>query len=262
VSVNPHPGPVREPVALFLLTYTPTGLDILRPDRVYFSFNWLSLNEMRWFFKRALDLVVAAAGIVLFAPVMGVVAAAVALATPGPVIFRQERVGRRGRIFRMYKFRTMEADADGRGITSAGDPRVTRVGAFLRSWKLDELPNLFNVLKGEMSLVGPRPELPCYFRGLDDRQRRILGLRPGITGLAQLRYINESLVITPEQVDRDYEWILAQKIGLDLAYLERAGALYDLRLILATLWMLLRGDSARARLPQVPKLAGSPETAN
>ncbi len=217
---------------------------------------------MRSFLKRVLDIVAAAAGAVLFAPVMGVIAVAIVLGSPGPVIFRQERVGRRGRIFRMYKFRTMEADADGRGITSAGDPRITRVGAFLRSWKLDELPNLFNVLKGEMSLVGPRPELPCYLCGLTDHQRRILELRPGITGLAQLRYINESLVITPEQVDHDYEWILARKISLDLAYLERAGAAYDLRLILATCWMLLRGDSARARLPHVPKLAGSPETAN
>ncbi|MCX7022460.1 MAG: sugar transferase [bacterium] len=217
---------------------------------------------MRGFFKRALDIVVAVVGIALFAPVMGVIAVAIALGSPGPALFRQERVGHRGRIFPMYKFRTMEADADGRGITSAGDPRITRVGAFLRSWKLDELPNLFNVLRGEMGLVGPRPELPCYLKGLNERQRRILELRPGITGLAQLRYINESLVITPDQVDRDYEWILAQKISLDLAYMERAGAFYDLKLILATLWMLLRGDSARARLPHVPKLAGSPETAN
>jgi lipopolysaccharide/colanic/teichoic acid biosynthesis glycosyltransferase len=217
---------------------------------------------MRRFLKRTLDIVVAAAGVIAFAPVMGVIAAAIALGSPGPVLFSQERVGRRGRVFRMHKFRTMVADADGRGITSAGDPRITRVGAFLRSWKLDELPNLFNVLKGEMSLVGPRPELPCYLKGLSDRQRRILELRPGITGLAQLRYINESLVLTPEEVDRDYEWILAQKISLDLAYLERAGALYDVRLILATVWMLLRGDSAKASLPHVPKLAGSPETAN
>jgi len=217
---------------------------------------------MRSFLKRVLDIVVAAAGMVVFAPVMGVIAAAIALGSPGPVLFRQERVGRHGRIFRMYKFRTMVTGAEGCGITSAGDPRITCVGAFLRSWKLDELPNLLNVLRGEMSLVGPRPELPCYLCGLSDRQRRILELRPGITGLAQLRYINESLVITPEQVDRDYEWILAQKINLDLAYVECAGALYDLRLILATLWMLLRGDSARARLPHVPKLAGSPRTAN
>ena len=217
---------------------------------------------MRGFFKRVLDIIVAAASVIAFAPVMGVIAVAIALGSPGSVLFRQERVGRRGRIFRMHKFRTMVADADGRGITSAGDPRITRVGAFLRSWKLDELPNLFNVLRGEMSLVGPRPELPCYLSGLTERQRRILELRPGITGLAQLRYINESLVITPEQVDRDYEWILARKISLDLAYLERAGALYDLRLILSTFWMLLRGDSAKARLPHVPKLAGSPETAN
>jgi lipopolysaccharide/colanic/teichoic acid biosynthesis glycosyltransferase len=217
---------------------------------------------MRRFLKRALDITVAAAGMVVFAPVMGVIAVAIALASPGPVLFRQERVGRRGRIFRLYKFRTMVAGAEGCGITSAGDDRVTRVGAFLRCWKLDELPNLLNVLKGEMSLVGPRPELPCYLEGLTDRQRRILELKPGMTGLAQLRYINESLVITSEQVDRDYEWILAQKINLDLAYLKRAGALYDLRVILATLWMLLRGDSARASLPQVPKLAGSPRTAN
>jgi len=136
------------------------------------------------------------------------------------------------------------------------------VGVFLRSWKLDELPNLFNVLKGEMSLVGPRPELPCYVCGLNGCQRRILELRPGITGLAQLRYINESLVITPEQVDRDYQWFLARKINFDLAYAARACALYDIKLIFATIWMLLRGESASTRLPRLPRLAGFPEIAS
>jgi lipopolysaccharide/colanic/teichoic acid biosynthesis glycosyltransferase len=219
---------------------------------------------MRDFLKRALDLVASAVGLLVLAPVMGVVAVAIVLDTPGPVLFRQERVGRYGRVFRMYKFRTMETGAqeNGRGITSAGDPRITGVGAFLRSWKLDELPNLLNVLKGEMSLVGPRPELPCYVRGLSERQRRVLKLRPGITGLAQLRYINESLVITPEQVDRDYAWILARKINYDLAYVERACALYDLKLIFATFGMLLRGESARPGLSRAPSLVGSPETAN
>ncbi|HDR06876.1 MAG TPA: sugar transferase [Candidatus Coatesbacteria bacterium] len=219
---------------------------------------------MRVIMKRVLDLVVAAAGLVVISPVMGLTAVAIALGSPGSVLFRQSRVGRHGRIFKMYKFRTMVAGAEenGGGITSAGDPRITPVGAFLRSWKLDELPNLFNVLKGEMSLVGPRPELPCYLEGLDERQRRILELRPGITGLAQLRYINESLVLSPEQVEREYGWILAQKIDLDLTYLERADALYDLKLIFTTLFRLLRGDSAKPGLSEAPGLVGSPKTAN
>ncbi len=219
---------------------------------------------MRHFLKRALDIIASVIGLIILSPVMGVVAAAVALDSPGSVLFRQDRIGRRGRIFKMYKFRTMEADAyrRGRGITSAGDPRITRVGVFLRSWKVDELPNLFNVLKGEMSLVGPRPELPCYVCGLNGRQRRILEFRPGITGLAQLRYINESLMITSEQVDRDYQWFLARKINLDLAYIARACTLYDIKLIFATIWMLLRGESASPDLPRLPRLAGSPEIAN
>ncbi|MCK4594748.1 sugar transferase, partial [bacterium] len=107
---------------------------------------------MRDLLKRALDIVASAIGLIILSPVVGVIAVVIALDSPGSVLFLQDRVGRRGRIFKMYKFRTMEAGAyrRGRGITSAGDPRITRVGVFLRSWKLDELPNLFNVLKGEM----------------------------------------------------------------------------------------------------------------
>lgn len=219
---------------------------------------------MRSLLKRALDIIASAIGLIILSPVMGVTAVVITLDSPGSVLFLQDRVGRRGRIFKMYKFRTMEAGAcrRGRGITSAGDPRITRVGVFLRSWKLDELPNLFNVLKGEMSLVGPRPELPCYVRGLNGRQRHILEFRPGITGLAQLRYINESLVITPEQVDRDYQGFLARKINFDLVYVARACALYDIKLIFATIWMLLRGESASTSLPRLPRLAGFPESAN
>src|ERR1700737_1850013 len=147
--------------------------------------------------KRLLDLSCAAAGLILLAPLLVGIALAVKCSSRGPVLFRQERVGRGGETFKIWKFRSMVAGADTMGplITAAGDSRVNGIGGFLRRWKLDELPQLWNVLWGDMSLVGPRPELPWYVRDYTPAQRQVFMVRPGITDPASLQYRNEEDIL-------------------------------------------------------------------
>src|SRR5208282_277059 len=143
--------------------------------------------------KRLFDLAFSVIGLVALSPVLLLVAMAVKLSTLGPVLFRQQRVGLRGKRFRMVKFRSMVENAEdlGLGVTRDGDPRITPMGRFLRKTKLDELPQLWNVLVGEMSFVGPRPEVPRYVAQYTPEQRRVLELKPGITDLATLEFRNE-----------------------------------------------------------------------
>jgi FlaA1/EpsC-like NDP-sugar epimerase/lipopolysaccharide/colanic/teichoic acid biosynthesis glycosyltransferase len=192
--------------------------------------------------KRALDILLSAAGLVVLAPVFAVVALALKREGAGPILFRQERVGRGFHPFRILKFRTMVPDAArlGPGITPGHDPRVTRVGAFLRWTKLDELPQLWNVLRGDMSLVGPRPELPQYARMFEDDYREILKVRPGITDLASLAYRDEAGRLDREtDPERAYvEEILPDKIRLARTYVARASFAYDMRIIGETVLLL------------------------
>jgi lipopolysaccharide/colanic/teichoic acid biosynthesis glycosyltransferase len=189
--------------------------------------------------KRALDLLAGGVGLVVGVPVFLVVAAAVKLDDGGPVFFRQERVGRHGRRFRIWKFRSMAADAErtGRPLTVGDDPRVTRVGRWLRAWKLDELPQLLNVVRGEMSLVGPRPEVPRYVELYTLEQSRVLDLTPGITDPASIRYRNEAEALEraddPEAAYIDT--LMPEKIRLNLEYGDVATVWSDLRVILRTL---------------------------
>jgi lipopolysaccharide/colanic/teichoic acid biosynthesis glycosyltransferase len=194
--------------------------------------------------KRTLDLVGAGAGVVLLSPLLLVVALLVKAEDGGPVFFRQERVGYRGRPFRIWKFRTMVPGAEARGLplTVGRDVRVTRVGAWLRRLKLDELPQLFNVLAGEMTLVGPRPEVPRYVASYGVEQRRVLELVPGVTDEASIRYLDESAMLAaaadPEQM---YVYqIIPEKIRLNLAYAAHATVWTDLRVILTTVRRLFR----------------------
>jgi lipopolysaccharide/colanic/teichoic acid biosynthesis glycosyltransferase len=188
--------------------------------------------------KRTLDLVGAGAGVVLLSPIFLVVALLVKAQDGGPVFFRQERIGYRGRPFRMWKFRTMAPGAELRGLplTVGKDARVTGVGAWLRRLKLDELPQLFNVLVGDMTLVGPRPEVPRYVESYGSEQRQVLELRPGITDEASIRYFDESEMLAgaadPEQIY--VEKIVPEKIRLNLAYAAHATVWTDLGVILAT----------------------------
>jgi lipopolysaccharide/colanic/teichoic acid biosynthesis glycosyltransferase len=191
--------------------------------------------------RRLLDLAASAAGLLLLSPLFALIAAAVKLSSPGPVFHRGERVGRGGAPFRIYKFRSMRVGQAGPGITRAGDPRVTAVGRFLRRTKLDELPQLINVLAGSMSLVGPRPEAPEYVAMYDDAQRRILAARPGMTSPASLQFRAEEEELQGPEWERIYvERIMPAKLQIDLEYLERRTIASDLRVIAATAASLIR----------------------
>jgi lipopolysaccharide/colanic/teichoic acid biosynthesis glycosyltransferase len=187
--------------------------------------------------KRTLDVVFAATLLVLASPLIAVLALAIKLDSPGPVFYRCLRVGRRGRALHMLKFRKMRADASGPALTAPDDARFTRLGQFLARTKLDELPQLWNVLTGEMSLVGPRPEDPAFVELNQNTYSTILEVRPGITGLSQLAFASESDVLDPDDRLGHYvARILPQKIGMDLLYASRRSLGMDLRI----LWWTLR----------------------
>ena len=185
--------------------------------------------------KRTIDIVVAAVVLLISVPVFLIVAVAVVAESPGPVFYRADRVGRGGRRMRMFKFRKMAADAGGPRLTTGDDPRLTRVGAALTRSKLDELPQLINVLRGEMSLVGPRPEDPCFVARRPQDYEGILAVRPGITGLSQIAFADESRILTcDDPVARYLERIFPQKIAIDRAYAERLSIRRDLRILFWT----------------------------
>lgn len=186
-------------------------------------------------------------------PLLAILAIAIMLDSPGPPFFLQTRVGRNGRPFRIIKLRTMRCDAAERGgpLTVAGDPRVTRVGSIVRASKLDELPQLINVLRGEMALVGPRPEVPRYVEGYDLRQRRVLDVRPGITDPASVRYRDESVVLAAsDDPERTYRMsVLPDKLEMNLDYMERRTLRSDIGVIFATVASLVRGAREGHRRP-------------
>ena len=193
--------------------------------------------------KRTLDIAFSFAGLVALLPVMLLVAAAVKLDGSGPVFFRQERVGRGGEIFRIWKFRTMElaAESQGPSITVAGDKRVTRVGRWLRKWKLDELPQLMNVFAGSMSLVGPRPEVPRFVASYDEDQRCVLAFRPGITDPATLAYLDEEDILDGVAGWELYyqSTVIPDKIAANLRYMARATITSDMVILVRTVLRIL-----------------------
>jgi len=187
--------------------------------------------------RRLLDVIASVAGLVLLIPLFLLIAVLIKRDSPGPILYRARRVGKDGHEFRLYKFRSMVAGADqhGPGITSAGDSRVTKIGRFLRPTKLDELPQLINVLKGDMSLVGPRPEDPRYVALYTSEQRRVLAVRPGITSAASLAYREESALLSGENWERHYvQEIMPHKLVIELDYQARRTLVSDLNLILRT----------------------------
>lgn len=203
--------------------------------------------------KRMIDVAASTVGIVLLSPLLLVAAALVRLSSPGPVLFRQERIGRGFRPFTIYKFRTMVVDAPqlGAAITWGDDPRITPVGRFLRRTKLDELPQLFNVLRGDMSLVGPRPEVPRYVEMFREDFADILAVRPGITDLASITYRNESEILgRARDPQAEYvERILPDKIRLAKEYRRRSSVLFDLFLIVRTISAITMPETTRPPHP-------------
>jgi FlaA1/EpsC-like NDP-sugar epimerase/lipopolysaccharide/colanic/teichoic acid biosynthesis glycosyltransferase len=186
--------------------------------------------------KRAFDIVVAAVGLVVLSPLLGWIAYRVRREDGGPALFRQHRVGRDGALFEILKFRTMRS-APGPSITAAGDLRITDFGRWLRAWKLDELPQLWNVLRGDMSVVGPRPEIPEFVRHYAAEARQILAIRPGVTGPAQLEGIDEEQqLLAAADPERHYrEVLLPRKLAIDLRYAQSASMQEDLRILARTL---------------------------
>ncbi len=194
--------------------------------------------------KRIFDILLAAVGVLFLSPVLAAIAIAIKIGSRGPVLYRGKRVGRGGKPFEMLKFRTMVVDAEkiGGSSTPDDDPRITRIGKVLRRSKLDELPQLFNVLQGEMSFVGPRPQVQWAVEKYSPEERRVLDVRPGITDYASLHFPNEGEILRGSaDPDRDYwEKIHPEKMRLSLQYVREASLLTDIRIILRTLKAILR----------------------
>ncbi len=203
--------------------------------------------------KRLLDLGLSLVGLTMLGPLFGMVALAVVLDSPGPVFYRGNRIGKDGVPFRILKFRTMVTHADrvGPALTSGGDPRVTRVGRIMRKLKIDELPQLVNVLRGEMSLVGPRPESPGYVALYTPQQKQVLRVKPGITGLTQIRFRNEEALLQRyTDVETAYvETIMPYKLSLDIEYIAQRSFSLDIRLLAQTVSCLFGTEEPEIRLP-------------
>ncbi len=193
--------------------------------------------------KRVFDITFSAVGLLLLMPVLGAIALLILIFDGVPVLFCQERIGHRGKPFRIWKFRTMVCDAErlGKLITVGRDPRITRLGYWLRKTKADELPQLWNVLVGEMSFVGPRPEVPRYANRYTSQQSRVLDLKPGLTDPASIRFRNESELLQDyEDPERIYmEVFVPEKIRINLAYAERANLLRDCLVIFRSITALI-----------------------
>lgn len=187
--------------------------------------------------RRLLDIAASIAGLMILCPLLLGIAVWIKLDSPGPIFYRAERIGRCGKPFRLYKFRSMvhHADRQGPGITMSNDARVTRSGRWLRRTKVDELPQLINVLRGEMSLVGPRPEDPRYVERYTPAQRQILAYRPGITSAASLTYRHEESLLTGPDWEIVYlQEVMPAKLAVDLDYMAQRSLFTDLQLILRT----------------------------
>ena len=190
--------------------------------------------------KHSFDILVSLIAFILLSPIFLIIAIIIKLTSSGPVFYKGKRVGKGGEVFLMHKFRSMIADADkiGSDLTKYGDNRITGIGKFLRKTKIDELPNLIDVLKGDMSIVGPRPESPSYTQYYDERQKKALHVRPGITGLAQLQNRREELKLK-DQADPDTYYIhelMPKKLEIDLYYVENRNFLMDIKIILKTVF--------------------------
>jgi lipopolysaccharide/colanic/teichoic acid biosynthesis glycosyltransferase len=192
---------------------------------------------MRATVKRVFDVVASSVALVVFLPVFAGIAVAVKLDSRGPVLFRQTRVGHHGAPFRIIKFRSMVHGADrmAANVSAASDPRVSRVGAVLRAWHLDELPQLINVIRGDMSVVGPRPETPEFVERYRPEELRVLSVRPGLVSPSTLAFMDEAEILAASDDPQTYyvTTVLHERVRLDLEYIDRASFGRDLHLLLA-----------------------------
>lgn len=188
--------------------------------------------------KRVFDILASGLGLLVLCPLFAILAIWIKLDSKGPVFYRQVRVGKGNKDFRLFKFRSMRPDSDKHGLITVGgrDPRVTRSGYYIRKYKLDEFPQLINVFIGDMSLVGPRPEVRKYIEMYSPEQMRVLDVRPGITSLASIRYRNENDILAAAQdPDQTYiEQVMPDKLAIDLEYVGKANLWTDIKLIFST----------------------------
>jgi lipopolysaccharide/colanic/teichoic acid biosynthesis glycosyltransferase len=203
------------------------------------------------FGKRVLDVLVSGMALAVSCPVLLVSAIAIWVDSPGPILYRQWRVGRNGQPFQIIKLRTMIPNADRQGprVTASGDSRITKVGRILRKTKVDELPQFFNVLTGAMTLVGPRPELPEFVAEYTDAERRVLEIKPGVTGPATVCYVDEERVLAAsgDRVKFYIEKVMRDKLELDLAYAQNISFPTDLGILRETFTSMLRFRGSRTR---------------
>jgi lipopolysaccharide/colanic/teichoic acid biosynthesis glycosyltransferase len=193
--------------------------------------------------KRLFDIFVSGIGLIFLSPLLLIVAIWIKLDSPGPVFYRQVRVGRYNKDFRIFKFRSMRIGSDKGSLVTIGgrDPRITRSGYLIRKFKIDELPQLINVLIGDMSLVGPRPEVRHYVNYWTPEQMHVLDVRPGITDPASIKYRNENELLEKAEDPEKYyiEVIMQEKIKLYLEYAEKSSFWYDIKLIFQTFWVII-----------------------
>ncbi len=194
--------------------------------------------------KRLFDIVATLVGIIILLPFFIVICIVMIVSCGFPLFYLQTRVGKNGKDFKLFKFRTMHLDADKKGLLTVGgrDPRVTSIGYYLRKYKLDELPQLFNVLFGTMSLVGPRPEVRKYVDLYTKEQQQVLSVKPGITDFASLEYINENdLLAKSDNPEKTYiEEIMPAKLALNMKYIQQQGILVDFKIILNTIFKIIK----------------------
>jgi len=233
-----------------------TGPEVIRPRPQFAGRLSQAIGAVA---KRAFDVLASLIGLILLSPLFVFIGLLIKLDSPGPVFYRGERIGKDGKPFWMYKFRTMRHVLTDMGprVTARDDPRVTRVGHILRDTKLNELPQLINVLKGEMSLVGPRPEDPQYVAIYTPQQRRVLSVAPGITSIASIIYCNEETLLSQDTLESTYvNVIMPDKLGLDIEYIAHRSFLVDLDIVFRTCMVLLPRFARAA--PEVEEILFGP----
>jgi lipopolysaccharide/colanic/teichoic acid biosynthesis glycosyltransferase len=190
--------------------------------------------------KRLIDLTISLIGLILLAPLLILVGLAIKITSPGPIFFRQNRVGKEGKVFKIFKFRTMYTIQPKKSLlitTSDKDPRITFIGSILRKFKLDEIPQLLNVLSGDMSLVGPRPEVEKYVQFYTPEQRKVFSVKPGVTDYASLKYFNENNILSTKDHPEEFyiENIMQDKLSMNINYINESSVYKDLQVIYKTI---------------------------
>lgn len=229
--------------------------DSIKNDMVKPYYDILKTKKLQLLFKRMFDIIVGGCSLIILSPIMLILSIIIKIDSKGPVIFRQERVTTYGKIFKIFKFRTMVVDAESKGtqVTTKSDSRITRVGKFLRKVRLDELPQLFNVLSGDMSFVGTRPEVPRYVSQYTDEMMATLLMPAGITSDASINYKDEERLLTDSE-NADYTYVnvvLPEKMRYNLKYIVNFSIINDLKIMINTVLAVLKKDREKEEVKDI-----------